>query len=131
MKARNQNQQFRQQIILSAASLGVALTIVGCDREASHSSKSQSGQRPAKVARTSKTGPVDERIRAIVVEQMGLTNEPRLTDRFVEDLGADSLDCVELVMALEEEFGFAIPDEQAEKLKTLGDAVAYVTNARK
>lgn len=78
-----------------------------------------------------KTAPADQRVRAILVEQLGLKSEPKPTDRFVEDLGADSLDCVELVMALEEEFSLEIPDEEAIKLKTLADAVAFITKAQK
>jgi len=68
-----------------------------------------------------------ERVREIIVEQLGV-NAEQVTDdaKFVEDLGADSLDTVELVMALEEEFGSEIPDEEAEKLTTVGEAVVYV-----
>ncbi|NLF18194.1 MAG: acyl carrier protein [Lentisphaerae bacterium] len=68
-----------------------------------------------------------ERVREIIVEQLGV-NAEQVTDesKFVEDLGADSLDTVELVMALEEEFGTEIPDEEAEKLTTVGEAIAYV-----
>lgn len=70
-----------------------------------------------------------ERVREIIVEQLGV-NAEQVTDeaKFVEDLGADSLDTVELVMALEEEFGAEIPDEEAEKLTTVGEAIAYVKN---
>ena len=68
-----------------------------------------------------------ERVREIIVEQLGVNAEQVTGDaKFVEDLGADSLDTVELVMALEEEFGTEIPDEEAEKLTTVGEAVAYV-----
>ncbi len=68
-----------------------------------------------------------ERVREIIVEQLGV-NVEQVTDdaKFVEDLGADSLDVVELVMALEEEFGTEIPDEEAEKLTTVGEAIKYV-----
>lgn len=69
-------------------------------------------------------------MRAILIEQLGLQTEPKPTDRFVEDLGADSLDCVELVMALEEEFNLSIPDEEAVKLKTLGDTIAFIAKAQ-
>ena len=70
---------------------------------------------------------IADKVKAIVVEQLGV-NEDQVTPeaKFVEDLGADSLDQVELVMALEEEFGADIPDEEAEKLTTVGDAIAYV-----
>ena len=70
---------------------------------------------------------VRERVKEIIVEQLGV-NEDQVIDeaKFVEDLGADSLDTVELVMALEEEFGAEIPDEEAEKLTTVQDAVKYI-----
>lgn len=70
---------------------------------------------------------VEERVKKIIVEQLGV-NADQVTPeaKFIEDLGADSLDTVELVMALEEEFGHDIPDEQAEKLQTVGDVVKYI-----
>ena len=68
-----------------------------------------------------------ERVREIIVEQLGVNPEQLSPEaKFVEDLGADSLDTVELVMALEEEFGTEIPDEDAEKLSTVGEAISYV-----
>ena len=68
-----------------------------------------------------------DRIRAIIAEQLGVKPEEVTPEAsFVEDLGADSLDTVELVMALEEEFGIEIPDEDAEKITTVGDAVKYI-----
>ena len=70
---------------------------------------------------------VAERVREIIIEQLGVNAEQVVPEaKFVEDLGADSLDTVELVMALEEEFGAEIPDEEAEKLTTVGEAVAYI-----
>ena len=68
-----------------------------------------------------------DKVREIVVNQLGVSPD-QATDnaKFVEDLGADSLDQVELVMALEEEFGIEIPDEDAEKITTVGDAVKYI-----
>ena len=68
-----------------------------------------------------------DKIRQIIAEQLGVKKE-EVTDnaKFVDDLGADSLDTVELVMALEEEFGIEIPDEEAEKLITVGDALRYI-----
>jgi acyl carrier protein len=68
------------------------------------------------------------RIKAIVAEQLGV-EEAEITDdaSFVDDLGADSLDTVELVMALEEEFGIEIPDEDAEKIATVQDAITYIS----
>ena len=68
-----------------------------------------------------------DKIRQIIADQLGVKKE-EVTDnaKFVDDLGADSLDTVELVMALEEEFGIEIPDEDAEKLVTVGDALRYI-----
>ncbi len=68
-----------------------------------------------------------EKTKAIIVEQLGVKPEEVIPEAsFINDLGADSLDTVELVMALEEEFGMEIPDEEAEKLKTVGDAIKYI-----
>jgi acyl carrier protein len=68
-----------------------------------------------------------ERVKEIVVEQLGVDTEEATNDAsFVDDLGADSLDIVELVMAFEEEFELEIPDEDAEKIGTVGDAVKYI-----
>lgn len=71
---------------------------------------------------------VEERVKEIIVEQLGV-DAAQVTERakFVEDLGADSLDTVELVMALEEEFSIEIPDEDADKIGTVGDAVQYIS----
>ena len=72
---------------------------------------------------------VEERVKSIIVEQLGVdAEEVKLDASFVEDLGADSLDTVELIMAFEEEFGIEIPDDEAEKIKTVRDAVTYVQN---
>jgi len=73
----------------------------------------------------------EDRIRKIVVDQLGV-NADQITPeaKFIEDLGADSLDTVELVMALEEEFGNEIPDEEAEKLTTVGDVIQYIEAAQ-
>ena len=72
-----------------------------------------------------------ERVVDIIVEQLGVDKD-QVVDaaKFVEDLGADSLDTVELVMALEEEFGAEIPDEEAEKLTTVSEAVKYIENLK-
>ncbi|HEX4351065.1 MAG TPA: acyl carrier protein [Verrucomicrobiae bacterium] len=71
--------------------------------------------------------PIDQRVKDIVVEQLGVKPEQVTPQaKFIEDLGADSLDTVELVMALEEEFGIEVPDEQAEKLQSVGDVIKYV-----
>jgi len=70
---------------------------------------------------------VEEKVRGIIVEQLGVDAEEVVTAAsFVDDLGADSLDTVELVMALEEEFHLEISDEDAEKIGTVGDAVKYI-----
>ena len=68
-----------------------------------------------------------EQVKKVVVEQLGVSEaEVKKEASYVDDLGADSLDTVELVMALEEAFGVEIPDEEAEKIKTVGDTVKYV-----
>jgi acyl carrier protein len=70
-----------------------------------------------------------EKVKSIVVDQLGVgEDEIKSESRFVDDLGADSLDTVELVMALEEEFGIEIPDEAAENILTVQDAVDYIEN---
>ena len=70
---------------------------------------------------------VEEKVRGIIVEQLGVDAEEVVpTASFVDDLGADSLDTVELVMALEEEFHLEISDEDAEKISTVGDAIKYI-----
>ena len=70
---------------------------------------------------------VEQKVREIIVEQLGVDPEQVTREAsFVEDLGADSLDTVELVMALEEEFDLEIQDEEAEKLATVGDAIEYI-----
>jgi acyl carrier protein len=70
---------------------------------------------------------LEEKVREIIVEQLGVNAEQVTADAsFIEDLGADSLDTVELVMAFEEEFGAEIPDEDAEKLQTVGAVIGYL-----
>jgi acyl carrier protein len=69
----------------------------------------------------------EDKVKEIIVEQLGVSAEQVKPEaRFIDDLGADSLDTVELIMALEEEFGVEIPDEDAEKMVTVGDAVNYL-----
>ena len=76
---------------------------------------------------------VQERVKNIIVEQLGVeADQVKPEAQFVNDLGADSLDTVELIMALEEEFDIEITDEKAEKIKTVGEAVSYIEeNAKK
>ena len=70
---------------------------------------------------------IASRVKAIIVDKLGVDeNEVTDTAEFTKDLGADSLDTVELIMDFEKEFGITIPDEEAEKIKTVGDAVAFV-----
>jgi acyl carrier protein len=69
----------------------------------------------------------EEKIKSIIAEQLGVKIEEVTPEAsFFDDLGADSLDTVELIMALEEEFGVEIPDEDAEKMQTVGDAIKYI-----
>ena len=75
--------------------------------------------------------PPVERIKKINVEQLGVNEDQVKPEaKFIEDLGADSLDTVELVMALEEEFGTEIPDEEAEKLQSVGDVVKFIEDTQ-
>ena len=75
---------------------------------------------------------VEQKVKQIIVEQLGV-DEAQVdpTASFVDDLGADSLDTVELVMALEEEFEIEIPDEDAEKITTVSQAISYISDRRK
>ena len=71
---------------------------------------------------------VESKVKEIIVNELGVEPEKVTPEAsFVEDLGADSLDTVELVMAFEEEFGMEIPDEEAEQLQTVGDAIRYIS----
>ena len=70
---------------------------------------------------------VEERVKKIIVEQLGVDESQVTGDAsFIDDLGADSLDTVELIMALEEEFDMEVPDEEAEKISTVRDAIEYI-----
>ncbi len=71
---------------------------------------------------------IEDKVKECIVTQLGV-NEEEVTEEaaFIDDLGADSLDIVELVMAFEEKFGIEIPDEDAEKIRNVGDAVKYIT----
>ena len=73
---------------------------------------------------------IAERVQKIVVEHLGVNEaDVKLESSFIDDLGADSLDTVALVMAFEEEFGIEIPDDAAENIQTFGDAVKFITDA--
>jgi acyl carrier protein len=73
---------------------------------------------------------VEEKVKKIICEQLNVSEEDVVLDAsFVDDLGADSLDQVELIMAMEEEFDVSIPDEDAEKIATVQDAINYIKNA--
>ncbi len=75
---------------------------------------------------------IEQRVRKIIVDQLGVKEDQVTPEaKFIEDLGADSLDTVELVMALEEEFGQEIPDEEAEKLQSVGDVTKYIEERQK
>ena len=75
---------------------------------------------------------VEAKVRSIISEQLGVKEEEiKITSSFIEDLGADSLDIVELVMQMEEEFEVEIPDEEAENIKTVQDAVNYINTHKK
>ncbi len=75
---------------------------------------------------------IEQKVKNIIADQLGVgEDEIKPTASFIEDLGADSLDIVELVMAMEEEFEVEIPDEEAENIKTVQDAINYVTTHKK
>ncbi|MFV0483427.1 MAG: acyl carrier protein [Bacteroidales bacterium] len=75
---------------------------------------------------------ITEKVKAIIVDKLGVdASEVTNEASFTNDLGADSLDTVELIMELEKEFNVTIPDDQAEKLATVGDAVSYIENSSK
>jgi acyl carrier protein len=96
-------------------------------------------QRPAIIARINEFADslgglmsVEQRVKQIIVEQLGVDeSQVDSTASFVDDLGADSLDIVELVMAFEEAFDIDIPDEDAEKIATVKDAIDYIENKKK
>ena len=75
---------------------------------------------------------IEEKVKDIIVEQLGVNADQVVQEaKFIEDLGADSLDTVELIMALEEEFGIEVPDEEAEKLVSVGDVTRYIEENKK
>jgi len=70
---------------------------------------------------------VTEKVKKMIVDQLGVSEAEVVPEaKFIDDLGADSLDIVELIMALEDEYGIEIPDEDAEKMETVGDAIKYI-----
>ena len=78
------------------------------------------------------TSTIEAKVKSIIADQLGVgEDEIKPESSFIEDLGADSLDIVELVMAMEEEFEVEIPDEEAENIKTVGDAINYINNHKK
>ncbi|SEN20863.1 MULTISPECIES: acyl carrier protein [Stigmatella] len=78
------------------------------------------------------TSAIETKIKSIIADQLGVgEDEIKPESQFIEDLGADSLDIVELVMAMEEEFEVEIPDEEAENIKTVGDAINYINTHKK
>ncbi|MBR1387397.1 MAG: acyl carrier protein [Alloprevotella sp.] len=75
---------------------------------------------------------ISEKVKALIVEKLNVDEaEVKPEASFANDLGADSLDTVELIMEFEKEFGISIPDDQAEKISTVGDAIAYIEEAKK
>ncbi|HEX8700880.1 MAG TPA: acyl carrier protein [Myxococcaceae bacterium] len=80
----------------------------------------------------SSTQSIENKVKNIIADQLGVgEDEIKPESSFIEDLGADSLDIVELVMAMEEEFEVEIPDEEAENIKTVGDAINYINTHKK
>ncbi len=78
------------------------------------------------------TSSIEAKVKSIIADQLGVgEDEIKPESSFIEDLGADSLDIVELVMAMEEEFEVEIPDEEAENIKTVGDAINYINTHKK
>ncbi|MEN9572244.1 MAG: hypothetical protein RL514_99 [Verrucomicrobiota bacterium] len=75
---------------------------------------------------------IEQKVKDIIVEQLGVNADQVVSEaKFIEDLGADSLDTVELIMALEEEFGIEVPDDEAEKLVSVGDVTRYIEDCKK
>ena len=117
-----------------AMSLGSLALLLACGRQAAGATAPQHGVPAAHsaAARVARPSDVLERVRKVVARQLGV--EPRrVTEnaRFIEDLGADSLDTVELVMAFEEEFDVEIPDDVAEHIETVGDVVKVIKGCKR
>jgi len=104
-----------------------ATTVFGVAKSASHAITKPNANHPTKHPMSDKS--IEERVKDIIVDQLGVSaDQVTLEAKFVEDLGADSLDTVELVMAFEEEFDIEVPDEEAEKLQAVGDVVTYINS---
>jgi acyl carrier protein len=120
------NNQNRSPLTATFTSMAAAALIVSCcDQNTSKSNNSPD----VPITASSATNAVQKRIAAIIQEQLGRKEEITPNVRIVEDLKGDSLDAVELVMAIEEDFHIEIADEAAEKMKTVGDVVSYVEKA--
>lgn len=105
------------EVACAVASFSLLLSVRSANkRESLHQTKNLMSDKP-----------IEERVKEIIVKELSVNPEQVTpTASFIEDLGADSLDTVELVMAFEEEFGVEVPDEEAEKLQTVGDVVKYI-----
>jgi acyl carrier protein len=120
------NKQNRTQLTATFTFMAASMLIAsGCDQNTSKLNNSPD----APITASSATNAVQKRIAAIIQEQFGRKEEVTPNLRIVEDLKGDSLDAVELVMAIEEEFHIEIADEAAEKMKTVGDVITYVEKA--
>jgi acyl carrier protein len=106
--------------LFGAGMLTLALVLTGCDSQP---------QAPAKKIWADAGAPLEQRVQALVMEQLRLTNAPKAADRLVEDLGADSLDCLELAVATEAAFGIPVTYEETEKIKTVADLVKFLERA--
>jgi acyl carrier protein len=101
-----------------------------CGRRSITFSHLQSNQSKEHIVMTATN--IEAKVKSIIADQLGVSeDEIKLESSFIEDLGADSLDIVELVMAMEEEFEIEIPDEEAENIKAVGDAINYINTHKK
>ena len=104
-----------------------ALTLVGCNPSGTNETSAPIPSSSTAPATKTRIGNIEDQVRKIVAEQLGVAADRVELGKTWQQLGADSLDCVELVMAFEEAFGMEITDEQAVTMKTVGDAVTYLT----
>ena len=120
------NKQNRSPLTATFTSMAAAaLMVFGCDQNTSKSNNAPD----APITSSTSTNFVQNKIAAIIQEQFGSKQEITPNLRIVQDLKGDSLDAVELVMAIEEEFHIEIADEAAEKMRTVGDVISYVEKA--